>query len=132
MMNPLSMFTKKPSIEVNANIGKNVNQDKSMIKVETGTSNQTADQISNDTAYKADTINQITNSLTPLELLIIVIMAGAALPSFKEMYVGLKVVTGDILRTAVVYPCTAISKFVLVLFGRDGKHRIPTIHDKDK
>ena len=120
-LNPLSMLTPKPSIEVNANVGKNVNQDKNVLKVETGTTNQTADAISNDTAYKADTINQITNSLTPLELLIIVIMAGAALPSFKEMYIGLKVVIADVLKTFIVTPITAIADFVLLLMGKERK-----------
>ena len=129
-MNPLSMLTKKPSIEVNANVGKNVKQDKSVVKVETGTTNQNADQISNDTSYKADTVNQITNNLTPLQLLIIVIMAGAALPSFKEMYVALKVVVGDVLKTFIVYPATAIKDFILQLTGRDKKPTVPRMHDR--
>ena len=79
----------KPSVEVNAKVGKNVKQDKSMVKVETGTTNQNADTISNDTSYQADTVNQITNNLTPLQLLLMLICAGAALPSFRDMYLGL-------------------------------------------
>lgn len=129
-LNPLSMFAKKPSIEVNANIGKNVKQDKSMLKVETGTTNQNADQISNDTSYQADTVNQITNNLTPLQLLIMIIMAGAALPSFKEMYAGLKVVVGDICQAFIIYPITAIANFVLVLRGKEKKSFDNFKHDR--
>lgn len=131
-LNPLSMFTKKPSIEVNANVGKNVKQDKSVLKVETGTTNQNADQISNDTSYKADTVNQITNNLTPLQLLIIVIMAGAALPSFKEMYQGLKVIITDTLQAFIVKPITAIADFVLLLMGKERKPKVFNQHERRK
>ena len=60
-----SLFGKKPSVEVNANVGKNVKQEKSQVKIETGKTEQTADNISNDTSYQAKTITQITQDVPP-------------------------------------------------------------------
>ena len=35
-LNPISLLTDKPSIEVNANVGKNVKQEKSIISASSG------------------------------------------------------------------------------------------------
>ena len=112
-VNPLSVISPKPQLEVNANVGKNVSQEKSLGKVEVTSSNQTADEISNDTTYDADVVNQITNNLTWWQMLMMIICAGAALPSFKEMYAGVKIIIGDILYCFIVYPIKNTSEFLL-------------------
>lgn len=116
-LNPLSMLTPKPQLEVNANLGKNVEQDKSMIKVESGKTEQKADNISNDSQVNAETINNIANKLEWWQWLAILICVGAALPSFKEMYSGFKIVLIDALQLIVI-PCKAFRDFVFVLFGK--------------
>lgn len=110
------MLSSKP--QVNAQVGKENNQEVSTVKVETGTTNQKAEEISNDTSYQADIVNQITNQLTWWQMLFIIVIAGAALPSFKEMYAGVKIVVGDVLHVFIVIPSKAISKFILILCGK--------------
>lgn len=132
LTNPLGLLSPdKPSVEVSTNIGKNVESEKNNIKLETGdTVKQEAEEISNDTEYTADVVNQITNSLTPLQLLLLVICAGFAVPSYKEvangtkgtlveLYSGLKVLTTDLLSGIVVTPIKGIANFLLTIFGRD-------------
>lgn len=117
-LNPLSIMTQKPSVEVNAQVAKNAKQEKNIAKVEQGTTNQNADQISNDTSYKADTVNQITNSLTPFQLMIICLLAGWAVPDPARCYSGVRYIVVDVLRGFIVYPLKSFSGFVLQLFGK--------------
>ena len=132
MRNPLGFLDPdKPSIEVSTNIGKNVESEKNNIKLETGdTVKQEAEEISNDTAYTADVVNQITNNLTPMQLILLIICAGFAIPSYKEVgkgtegvvvktYSGLKVLTTDLLNGIVVTPVKGIANFLLTIFGRE-------------
>lgn len=110
----------KPSIEVNANVGKNVEQEKSNVKIEQGGSEvkQDAETISNDTAYTAKSIQQITQNI-PIEfLLIAVLLGGWAIPTPKETYHGIKVVISDVFSTLLVKPFKGSAEFVLRLFGR--------------
>ena len=114
-INPLSVFTPKPQLEVNANLGKNVEQDKSMIKVENGKTEQKADAISNDTEIKAETINNIANKLEWWQWLII--LALILTVDATTIYTGIKAVLVDALQLIVV-PCKAFRDFVLALFGK--------------
>jgi len=80
-LNPLDLINpEKPSLEVNANVGKNVQQEKSNIKVESGskTVKQDAEVISNDikTDIKADIVNQITNNVTTTHIILFGLMCG--------------------------------------------------------
>lgn len=113
-LNPLSVLTPKPQFEVNAAVGKTVSQEKALAKVETG-DKQVADEISNDTSYQSDVVNQITNNLTWWQMLVIVICAGAALPSFKEMYSGIKIIIGDVLDCFIIIPVRSVRDFIMDL-----------------
>lgn len=53
------LLPSNPSVEVNALAGKNVEQEKALAKVETGTTKQNADNISNDVT--ADSVNYFSN-----------------------------------------------------------------------
>ena len=120
-LTPFDVLTPKPSVEVNAAVGKNVEQEKSLAKIESGKveTNQEAETISNDTTttVQGDSIQNIVNGMTWWEKLIAIVCIGAALPSFKEMYQGVKVVVGDILQTFIVYPAKSIADFLLKLKG---------------
>jgi len=117
-INPLSVLTDKPSIEVNAQVAKNAEHSQSLISVESEGTKQTADSISNTTSTKADVINQITNELTWWQLVAIIICAGVAIPSSRELYGGVKLVITDTLNAFIIYPLKGISNFILKLFGR--------------
>jgi uncharacterized protein YcfL len=107
----------KPSVEVNANVGKNVEQEKSNIKIEQGTKQvkQDADTISNDTAYKADVINQITQNIPVEYIIIMVFLGGWAIPSFSSCVKATKDFTADVLKSLVVNPIKGLASFILQL-----------------
>ncbi len=96
-LNPLDILNPSKGVEVSANVGKNVEQEKNNIKLEQGTTTtkQEAETISNDTSYKSDVVNQITNELTWWQWLLILACVGAALPSWREMGVGVKVAVSE-------------------------------------
>ncbi len=106
-----SFFGKKPSIEANVNVGKNVKQDKSQIKVETGKTEQTADNISNDTSYQAKTITQITQDIPPYIIALLILGFGWLIPSPMECYRGFKFLVYDITQSFFVVPGKAIIRF---------------------
>lgn len=110
----------KPSIEVNAQVGKTNELEKSNIKAESGKTEirQDADEISNDTSYSADTIKQITQNVPIEYLLIIVLLAGWAIPSPNESYQSGKRVVSDIWQGLVVEPIKGISGFILRVLNR--------------
>jgi hypothetical protein len=114
---PLDLLTPdKPSIELNANVGKNVEQDKSVIKIESGqTTKQEAETISNDTSYKAETVQQITEHIPPWILGLLILFAGWVIPDPSKCVIGVKSVLHDV----IVKPITGIANFILMLFGRE-------------
>ena len=138
-LNPLDILNPdKPSLEVNAQVGKTNEQEKNNIKVESGKQEikQEADKISNDHNYKADTIENITQQFSKevlylvLALIgIVIFLGGWAIPPPKEClvaietllkktYLGIKFVISDILFTFILTPIKAIADFILKLFGK--------------
>lgn len=115
-INPLDTFKPKP--QINAQVGKENQQEISTAKVETGTTNQKADTISNDTNQNADEIVNIVKNLDTTTLIILVVLAGAALPSFREMYGAGKIVIGDIYK-GITVPIKGIGNFILRILGRE-------------
>jgi hypothetical protein len=115
-VNPLDLITPKPGIEVNAQVAKNADMQKSALSVNQGAVKQTADAISNDTSYEAATVNQITNNLTPFQLVMLCLLAGWALPDPIRCYAGTKHVVMDIFKGLIVYPISAVAQFILKLF----------------
>jgi len=109
-LNPLSAFSEKPSLEVNAQVAKNAEQEKSTIKVENEGTKQTADKISNDTKYSAESIQQITNQMPMWMFGIVILMAGWAIPTPKECANGLV--------SVITIPFRGLANFILLLFGR--------------
>lgn len=106
-----SLFGKKPQIEVNANVGKNVKQNKSQVQIETGKTEQTADHISNDTAYTAQTVNQLTQNIPPYIILLLVLGFGWLIPDPLTSYRGFKFLLYDITQSFFVVPGLALLKF---------------------
>ena len=104
-LTPFNPFADEPKLEVNAAVGKNVKQEKSKIKVEQG--GQEAETISNDTKQMADTISNVTQNIPVEYLLILVLMAGWAIPD-----------PGKCLTALVATPCRGVADFILKLFGR--------------
>ena len=131
VLTSLNPFSSKPSVDISANVGKNVEQEKNNIKLEQGTTNtkQEAEKISNDTSYKADVVNQIANELTWWQLVAIIVLAGVALPSWRELGVGIKAILVESYKglrfvitdlcSLVVVPIKGLGNYLLVLFGRD-------------
>lgn len=110
-LNPLSILNPaKPSLEVSAQVGKTNEQEKNNIKLESGTNEvrQEADTISNDNNYNADNIQNVIQGMTLTEFIIVVFLAGVALPNWKDMYTGVKVVIGDVWGAVVATPVKAI------------------------
>ena len=120
-LNPFSFLEEKPQLEVNANVGKNVNQDKATVKVETGKTEQTADRISNDTknVYTAGTVNQIAERIPPYIIILLVLAFGWCIPDPTVCYKGVKYVIGDIANHLIITPIRAVANFILALFGRN-------------
>lgn len=109
-INPLSVLTEKPSVELNANVGKNVKQDKSVISAESGKTEQTADEISNDTAYTADKITQITEQMPPWMFGVVILLAGLAIDG-KGFVVTV--------RSDVISLLKFPFNFILAILGRE-------------
>lgn len=114
----------KPSIEANANVGKNVEQEKSTVKMENGntTNKQEAESISNDTKYEAQSIQQITNDVPPWMFGLIILLAGWAIPTPKECFAMLKGIVGSVsapMRRGVTTVFKGSANFVLLLFGKE-------------
>lgn len=119
----LDFFKPSKGVEVSAQVGKTNNQEKNALKLENKVDNSTtqeADTISNkeETVYENSTIENITKSLDPLELALLVVLAGVALPSWKELYTGVKVVLGDTYQ-ALTFPLREVGRYLLKLFGKD-------------
>ena len=122
-MNPLSaLMPDKPSIELNANVGKNVKQEKAAVKIETGKTEQTAETISNDTKYEAKTISQITNQMPMWMFAVVILLAGWAIPTPRECMLGVKSLVNSsagVVGNILVTPCKGAANFILLLCGRD-------------
>ena len=122
LTNPLDMFSEKPKIETNVALGKNVQTEKNHLKLEQGTTNSKQEakdggKIENG-KQQADVIKNITQNV-PLEYLaFMILLAGWAIPSPKETYSGLKVLTGEIVSGIVISPIKGIANFILKLFNR--------------
>lgn len=117
-LTPLDLIKPTPDVEVNAQVAKSAEIQKSVVAIDQGAVKQTADEISNDTHFKAQTVNQITNQLTPFQLVMLCLFAGWALPDPVRCYAGIKYVTVDIFKGVVVYPIASTAKFILRLFDR--------------
>ncbi len=122
-MNPLSaLMPDKPSIELNANVGKNVKQEKAAVKIETGKTEQTAETISNDTKYEAKTISQITNQMPMWMFAVVILLAGWAIPTPRECMLGLKSFVNSsagVVGNILVTPCKGVANFILLLCGKE-------------
>ena len=114
-----SAFTKKPSIEVNANVGKNVKQEKAQLKIETHKTEQTAENISNDTSYQAKTITQITQDIPPYIIGLLILGFGWLIPDPMQCYKGFKFLVYDITQSFFVVPGKAFIRF----FGWGAKEK---------
>lgn len=127
----LTDFVKpKPSVEANAQVGKENHQknEDNQFKIESGTTEQKANAISNDTSYKADVVNQITSNLNWWQMVLIVVLAGVALPSWKELGAGFKYSVIEIYKgvrfmmidlfSLILVPCKGIRDFILELLGK--------------
>ena len=120
-LNPLDILNpSKPSLEVNAQVGKTNEQEKNNIKLESGTKEvkQEADTISNDQNYVADKIENITQGMSKWELALYTLLAGFAIPNIGVFYKGLKVIIADTYNAIVVTPLKGVSGFILKLFGK--------------
>lgn len=118
-LNPLDFFKDEPKIETNLNVGKNVQQEQSKLKIEQGKTEQKADNISNDTQYSANKITQITQNIPIWYLLLAVLLGGWVIPSPKECYSGVKVLTTELFNGIIITPVKGIANFILVMFGRE-------------
>lgn len=122
-LNPLDIIKEKPGIEVNAAVGKNVEQEKSLVKMDSGKDiKQEAETISNDTKYKADTIEQITNQMPPWMFFVVIFLAGWAIPDPKVCFGATKNVICEItvgVGKALSAPFRGIANFILLLFNRE-------------
>ncbi len=116
-LNPLDVLNpNKPSLEVNTQLGKTNESESNNIKVETGKQEykQEAEKISNDRNYNADKIENIVQGMSLVEFVIVVLLAGIAIPKASEVYRGVKVVVSDVWGAVVLAPIKAIGS----LFGR--------------
>jgi hypothetical protein len=118
-LNPLDLLTEKPAVEVNANVGENVKQDNSTVKVEQGKTEQTADSISNDTKYEAGVVNQITQNIPMEYVILVMLLAGWSIPTPRECYDGAKWLIVDVFDTLIKKPIKGIADFLLLLLGRE-------------
>lgn len=121
-LNPLDVLNpSKPSLEVNAQVGKTNEQEKNNIKVESGKQEikQEADKISNDNIYTAESIKNVTQNL-PIEYLVIMLfLAGWLIPTPKETFIIIKRIVTDTVNIILITPVKVISSFILKLFGRE-------------
>ena len=119
--NPLDVLNPaKPSLEVNAQVGKTNEQEKNNIKVEDRKTEvkQEADKITNDTNYTAEKIENITQGMSKLELIMFALLAGWAIPSPAKTVGFAKRVISDTINILVVTPIKAIADFILKVLGR--------------
>lgn len=99
----------KPSLEVSAQVGKTNNQEKSTVKVESGDKvQQDAESISNDNHYVAETIENVTKSMSAFELVCLVLFAGLAIPSAGQLYTAFKTVVGDFFSAFLIKPIKTV------------------------
>lgn len=120
-LNPLDILSPdKPSLEVNAQIGKTNEQEKNNIKVEEGKTEvkQEADSITNDTNYTADKIENITQGMSKLELLLFALLAGWAIPTPAKTFEFVKRVVSDTINILIVTPVKGFAGFILKVLGR--------------
>lgn len=87
-LSPLSAIKPSPGIEASANVGRTASQEKSTVKLQQGGS-QTAEAISNDSRVQADSVVQQSTNVPAWLILIVVLLAGWAIPSPKECVRGL-------------------------------------------
>lgn len=120
-LNPLDVLNPaKPSLEVNAQVGKTNEQEKNNIKLESGKQDvrQEAEKISNDNNYTADKIENITQNI-PLEyVLLIALLSGWIIPTPMETFRTAKRVVKDTLDILIISPVRGVADFILKLFGR--------------
>jgi prepilin-type N-terminal cleavage/methylation domain-containing protein len=110
-LNPLDILNPdKPSLEVSAQVGKTNEVEKSNIKLESGKQEikQEAEKITNDNNYTAESMENIVQGMSLVELLIVIVLAGIAIPSIDKVYKGIKVVISDVWSTVAVTPARAI------------------------
>lgn len=120
-LNPLDVLKPdKPSLEVTAQVGKTNQQEKNNIKIEDRKTEvkQDADSISNDTNYTADKIENITQGMSKLELLLFALLAGWAIPTPSKTFEFIKRVISDTLDILIVTPFKGFADFILKVLGR--------------
>ncbi len=121
-LNPLDVLNpNKPSLEVNAQVGKTNEQEKNNIKLESGKqeTNQEAEKITNDNNYTADKIENVVQGMSKFELIVFALLAGIAIPTYTTMYKAMKIVIADVYNAAIVTPLKSLSWFVLKILGRE-------------
>lgn len=139
LTNPMDWISDdKPKIETNVQLGKTNNHEQNTGKVENGntTNNQEAKDggvIKNggqevqsggklengkQEAQDGGVIKNITQNIPIEYLLIVVLLAGWAIPSPKETYNGVKVVIGEVFNGIIVSPLRGLANFTLKLFNR--------------
>jgi prepilin-type N-terminal cleavage/methylation domain-containing protein len=110
-LNPFDMLNPdKPSLEVSAQVGKTNEIERSNIKLESGKQEikQEAEKITNDNNYTAESMENIVQGMSLVELLIVIVLAGIAIPSIDKVYKGIKVVISDVWSAVAVTPARAI------------------------
>lgn len=120
-LNPLDVLNPtKPSLEVNAQVGETNKQEKNNIKVEERKTEvkQEADSITNDTNYTADKIENITQGMSKLELLLFALLAGWAIPTPAKTFEFVKRVVSDTVNIIIVTPVKGFADFILKVLGR--------------
>lgn len=121
-LNPLDVLNPaKPSLEVNAQVGKTNEQEKNNIKLESGKQDvrQEAEKISNDNNYTAEKIENVVQGMSKFELIVFALLAGIAIPTYTTMYKALKIIIGDVYNAVIVTPLKSLSWFVLKMLGRE-------------
>lgn len=89
----------KPSLEVNAQVGKSNSQEKSTIKIQTGQDlKQDAEKITNDSNYAAERIENITQGMSTFELILMIVLAGLAIPNYSDVLRGVKEIIVDVYK----------------------------------
>ena len=121
-LNPLNVLNpNKPSLEVNAQVGKTNEQEKNNIKLESGKQDtkQEAEKITNDNNYTADKIENVVQGMSKFELIVFALLAGIAIPTYTTMYKAMKIVIADTYNAVIVTPLKSLSWFVLKILGRE-------------
>ena len=110
----------KPSLEVNAQVGKTNEQEKNNIKIEEGKTEvkQEAEAITNDINYTAEKIENIVQGMSTLELVLFTFLAGWAIPAPAETFRFAKRVMSDTVNMLIVTPVKGFADFILKVIGR--------------